>query len=144
MFFNKKSFLIKYENEFKHPLLVQTNNAETEFSRSNRIFFENLPCIYPLLDKTTGEVKLKQLNEEALQVGGDKLNVKEIYGFLKSYLSKAIKKNFKPAFTVGFNKLLKRSKINENQFIEYSKGWKVKQKYWQLYGNCGGGRKERL
>ena len=25
----KKSFLIKYENEFKHPLLVQTNNAET-------------------------------------------------------------------------------------------------------------------
>ena len=80
----KDIFNISNEKKFREPLLIQNNPIETLFKKTNYIYFEDLPLVYPMENKKKELVLTHLTNELVLKY---KINVR---GIIKSFSKKFI------------------------------------------------------
>ena len=87
---------MKNQYFFNFPLFVQKKNSLTKFDCSNYVIFDKMPFIFPLKNKETSEVEIKQLNNEIIFKNNINLNHDEIY---KKFVIKYIQRSFSSSFT---------------------------------------------
>lgn len=87
----KDAFMMKYEYSFKEPLLIQKSPSFTKFDFSNYVYFSNMPFFYPVQEKDSGKIEIKQLNNEIIIKNGINLQKStEFKNFVEKYLHRAV------------------------------------------------------
>ena len=128
----KDAFLLKNEFKFTDPLFIQKNSNKTNFSKSNLIYYDKFPLLYPFKQSkdSEGNLKLTQMTNELMtRYSIDPRN--NIRSFVQRLLERCITKHFnaevqKPEIYMETDNSSESGLINTNllnESVEFIEGF---------------------
>lgn len=113
----KDAFQISYEYKYDNSLLIQKSPDLTKFDRSNFVYFQYMPLIYPMVNKKGSKktLTLKQLTvEQTIKNNIDYLKRNETFtSFNTKFMLKSMDPKFNPKIKI--TKILIQNKNRVNQ-----------------------------